>query len=254
MGLSLTDLVNIGYLKSWDIRAMSSKTGYKLVLNPGRMMKDMLMMTQRKQLSAPTSGKPALNAAQEEARTALVGQGISQSKATELVLKLDLIVIQDRMEYVTRQLELDHKKSIKNPAGYLIRFLEEDQMVPGTFSSSSERLVEEEHKSSMEALHVQESARQTERMKLEALYDKWCQAEVAALIDQQFTETELEARLKQISSQLRKQKSMAAMLDRMTQEQRRRELLGYMKKEVLKEMQVPSIEEWQANHSQSFLL
>ncbi len=253
MGLSLTDLVHIGYLKSWDIRAMSSKSGYKLVLNPGRMMKDVLLMTQRKQLAAATGGKPALNAAQEQARKALVEQGISQAKATELVAKLDPRVIEDRMEYVAHQVGLDRRKTIKNPAGYLIRFLEGEQEVPANFVGSRQMLAEEERKASREALHAHESARQAERMKLEALYDEWCLAEASMLIDEQFSEVELEARLKQISSRLRKQKAMAAMLDRMTQEQRRRELLAYMKKEVLKEMQVPSLEEWQGNHPQGVL-
>ena len=35
MGLSLTDLVDIGYLKNWDIKPMSSKAGYKLVMRHG---------------------------------------------------------------------------------------------------------------------------------------------------------------------------------------------------------------------------
>ena len=254
MGLSLTDLVNIGYLKSWDIRAMSSKSGYKLVLNPGWVMKEVLLMTQRKQqLAVATSGKPALTAAQQQARTALVEQGISQSKATELVQKLEPIVIQDRMEYVAQQIGLNTKKNIKNPAGYLIRFLEGYQEVPKSFVSSRERLVEEERKFGKEALEAQERACQTERMKLEALYDEWCLAEASLLIDQQFSEVKLDARLKQISSQLRKQKAMAAMLNRMTQEQRRRELLEYMKREVLKEMQLLSIDEWQANYPQGVL-
>jgi hypothetical protein len=253
MGLSLTDLVSIGYLKSWDIRAMSSKAGYKLVLNSGRVMNDMLLMTQRKQLAAATNARPTFNAAQQQARKALVEQGIGQSKATELVMKLDPVVIQDRMEYVVQQLGLDHKKNIKNPAGFLISFLEGEQMVPETFVSSRQQLVKQELKATKEALRAQENARQTERMKLEALYDEWCLAEASVLIEQQFSEVELEVRLKQISSQLRKQKTMAAMLDRMTQEQRRRELLGYMKKEVLKEMQIRSIEDWQLSKPQGVL-
>jgi hypothetical protein len=50
MGLSLDDLVRIGYLKRWDVCSMSSKKGFKLVLSPGRAILDAIATTQRRQL------------------------------------------------------------------------------------------------------------------------------------------------------------------------------------------------------------
>ena len=52
MGLSLDDLVKIGYLKKWDIRPMSTKKGFKLVLSPGRAILDVIDSTQRRQIEA----------------------------------------------------------------------------------------------------------------------------------------------------------------------------------------------------------
>jgi len=90
MGLSPADLVDIGYLKSWDIKPMSSKVGYKLVLSPGRAMKDVLVLTQRKQLAfAAGQIDVALSEPRALARTALIGQGVSETKATELVRRLE---------------------------------------------------------------------------------------------------------------------------------------------------------------------
>ncbi len=46
---------------------------------------------------------------------------------------------------------------------------------------------------------------------------------------------------------------MADMLGRMTQQQRRSELLRHLTREVLKEMPIPSIEEWQIKNPQGVL-
>ena len=46
---------------------------------------------------------------------------------------------------------------------------------------------------------------------------------------------------------------MADMLGRMTKQQRRSELLRHLTGEVLKEMLIPSIEEWQIKNPQGVL-
>ena len=85
MGLSLSDLVNIGSLKSWDIKPMSSKSGYKLVLTPGRALIEVLLLIQRKQLAfAAGQIEPPLSRTRERTLALLVESGVSSAKAAEL--------------------------------------------------------------------------------------------------------------------------------------------------------------------------
>ena len=254
MGLSLTDLVNIGYLKSWDIRPMSSKAGYKLVLTPGRAMKDVLVMTQRKQLAfAASHTEIPLTDTRELARQALVRHGVSETKAAELARKLEPISMMERMEFVAAQIAEDHKRSIKNPAGYLITFVEGEQQLPTNFKTRAQRQLEEKQRLERDAERSADHGRALARMQLEEEYRKWTLAEAEALIARTCNGDQLNDRLKLVSSQLRKDRLLAASLDRMSTDGRHAELMRYLRKEVVKEMALPSLEEWQSANPQGDL-
>ncbi len=243
MGLSLTDLVNIGYLKSWDIKTMSSKAGYKLVLTPGRAMKDVLTMTQRKQLAAAAQVEAPLSEPRERARAALIEQGVSQAKATELAKRLDPAGILARVEYVAAQVQADRKGSIKNPAGYLITFVEGEQPVPAGFIAP--RTPEPER--------VHDHGDSLVEMQLQEEYEAWRVAQADAAIAARFGGEALTKKLREISTRLRKDKAMAAMLERLAPDQRRRELLRYLRKDVLAELVLESYEGWRVTHLQAAL-
>ena len=254
MGLSLVDLVNIGYLKSWDIKPMSSKSGYKLVLTPGPAMKDVLLMTQRKQLAfAAAQTAPALSESRELAKVALIEQGVSQPKAEELARNFEPLALLDRVEYVTFQIQSDRKSSIKNPAGYLISFVEGEQPVPPTFQTKRQRQAAEKRRLDLEAMQAEENARSLAQMQLQEEYEKWRSAEADAVIAHQFEGELLTKRLNEISNQLREDKRMAAMFARMAPEVRRTELMRALRSEVLKELSLPSLEEWRSTNPQGDL-
>ena len=245
MGLSLTDLVNIGYLKSWDIKPMSSKAGYKLVLSPGRALKDVLTMTQRKQLAfAAAHVEPPLSEAREHAKQQLIQHGVSASKAAELARKLDPVALLDRIEYVASQVETDRRGSIKNPAGYLIRFTEDEQPIPSTFLTTRQRHAEEQRRAERESKRAAENAQSIASMHLEEEYARWCTGEADAWIERELAGELLAKRLRGISSQLRKDADTARTLDRMKPEVRRAELLRVLRREVTRELSLPSCEEW----------
>ena len=167
MGLSLTDLVDIGYLKSWDIKPMSSKTGYKLVLTPGRALKEVLLLTQRKQLAFATAHlEPSLSLEQEAVRANLIERGVSPVKANELVKKIESSVLQDRLDYAAFQVDSDRKGSIKNPAGYFISFIESDQALPRGFQTRSQLQAVAKRQAEQELSRTEESARTFARMQL----------------------------------------------------------------------------------------
>lgn len=245
MGLSLTDLVTIGYLKSWDIRPMSSKVGYKLVLSLGHALKDVLLLTQRKQLvSGGNQARPALTVEREKARLQLINAGVNPTKAAQLASKLDPLGLLDRIEYVAAQVQQDRRRSIKNPAGYLITFTEAEQPLPSSFQTSREK--ESQH-NLMLAEQAQEDLRQEKallEMQLEQEYDRWSFARVDEHLASNLSNDDVRARLKGLSNQLRKDSATATSFDRMTPEVRNAQLLRLLKKEIRGELFLPKLEDW----------
>lgn len=254
MGLSLTDLVNIGYVKSWDIKPMSSKVGYKLVLTPGRALKEVLLLTQRKQLAfAAAHLEPTLSATQETVKAALIEKGVSPVKASELVQKLEPALVQDRLEYADAQVNADRKGNIKNPAGYLISFIEGRQEIPSGFQSARQKNLARRRKSEEDAARDEGHLRSLEAMQLQEEYKRWCLNEAEGHIALTFGEDLLAKRLKAISSRLRKDSSSAEALDRMSPALRKAELKRVLRKEVAQELSLPSLEEWVAENPQGDL-
>ncbi|RXH54178.1 replication initiator protein A [Granulicella sibirica] len=258
MGLSLNELVAIGYLKCWDIKSMSSKQGYKLVLTPGRAMKDVLVLTQRKQLAfAAAANDVPLSDSRELARVALVENGVSEVKAAELARKLEPQALLDRVEYVAFQIESDRKGSIKNPAGYLITFVESEQQIPSAFRTRRQKQAEERNRFELEARQAreaaQESARSLAQMQLQAEYERWVAVQVELALVQHLPGEQLTARLKQISNQLRKDPTVATRLDRMSGSARLAELTRRLHREVAEELQLPGLDEWRTANPQGDL-
>ena len=254
MGLSLTDLVNIGYLKSWDIRPMSSKIGYKLILAPGQALKDVLLLTQRKQLAfAAAHLESPLTAIQEQLKSDLVGHGISPIKAVALVRKTDANALQDRLDYAGAQLAADRKGNIKNPAGYVITFIESDQTIPSSFETRSQKEAAGKRKAEKSAQEKREQERTFASMQMEQEYANWCKDEADAHIAREFDEDLLLKRLRTISNRLRETESMGRALSGMTPTVRKAELMRLLRKEVLKEIHLPPIDEWIVNNPQGDL-
>ncbi len=251
MGLSLNDLVEIGYLKSWDIRHMSSKAGYKLVLAPGRAMKDVLVLTQRKQLAfAAAQVDPTLSDTKKEAIAALIEQGVSPKKATELAQALDPQTIIDRVEYVSHQFQMDHNNSIKNPAGFLISFLESEQEVPRSFTGRRRRLAAAKERKEAETSRRAVDEITLERLQAEEEYQRWCDHQAAEHLQNSFSPEEVKKQLAAISSRLRKDPAVDGALKRMTPEVRQAQLEKQLRKEVVRELQLPPFNEWLAKTTQ----
>ena len=78
-------------------------------------------------------------------------------------------------------------------------------------------------------------------------------AKAEEVIAQQLQGDLLSKRLRELSSQLRKDLVYAAMLDRISPDQRRLELMRSLKQEIVKELALPSFEEWTKANPQSAL-
>jgi len=147
----------------------------------------------------------------------------------------------------------DHKRTIKNPAGYLITFLEGDQSIPKSYKTKRERQAEEETRLKQEAARSAECSRSLADMQIREEYERWRSAQADAFIASRFSGEELSERLGEISNQLRKDKTMASMFEHMRADVRRDQLIRILKKELVGELCLPSIEDWQSSQSQSDL-
>ena len=90
-------------------------------------------------------------------------------------------------------------------------------------------------------------------MQIQEEYDKWCMAEADEVISRQFQGERITERLKVISTQLRAIPGTSEMLDKMSPQTRRAEMMRILRKEVLKELSLPPLEEWRASSPQGDL-
>ncbi len=249
MGHSLDDLVGIGYLNSWEIKPMVSKNGYKLVLAQGRALKDVLTLTSRRQLTLPVPpSEQPMTSAMQEARSAMVDMGVSDSKAVELVKRLDTASILDRVDYVRAQIAGSRQGSFRNPAGYLISFVEGEQSVPKTHRTRQQR---EDHYKARKR-EDEEKEKESEASVIKHDYDEWCLVEAGKVIDK-FTPSDLQQRLKAISGELRKKPGMVEMLGRMRADAYKEQLMSILRREVRRELELPCLEDWKLSESQTEL-
>jgi len=96
-----------------------------------------------------------------------------------------------------------------------------------------------------EAQSAEEGARTLEHLHLLEEYKRWCTKQAEEIVSTRFGGDRLSSKLKEISSQLRKNSVVANALDRMTVQARRGELIRHLNKEILGELNLPSIDEWQ---------
>ncbi len=120
MGRSLDELAAVGYLSEWDLKLMTSKEGYKLVLLPGKQLAHVLALSVRKQLEDSPGTDPQWSDEQAEALKTMEDRGISRAKAIELLGQFSAALIQDQIEYADHLLASDRRRKVDNPAGFII--------------------------------------------------------------------------------------------------------------------------------------
>src|SRR3954453_16298837 len=135
MGRSLNELRDVGYLSEWDLKPMTTKEGYKLVLLPGEQLARVLALSLRKQAE---DGVVLASDETERANivAALQERGIAPAKAQELVSKFPLQTLAAHIEYGEYILANDRRRKLDNPAGFLIYAIEAQLPIPVSFSNS----------------------------------------------------------------------------------------------------------------------
>ena len=252
MGMSLDDLVHIGYLKKWDIRPMSTKKGFKLVLSPGRAILDVIASTQRRQLEANDMPLKLLSDFQEEAKQALVERGVAEEKAVELARSCDQSVFEDQLDYLDYEINRDAGRRLKNPAGFIIAFIENKKLIPPSFETKTKREARLRAAAQDDLLKDEALAIDVAQLELQQRYEDWCLEQAQKIIDA-LPSSELEMRLRELRSRFAKDRRLAPYLDRLASTDLRRELFRLLRREFAGELELPSFEAWSAESGQQEL-
>lgn len=239
---SLQELVEIGYLSTWDLQKTSRGGDFKLVLCPGTRL-----------LSLPTFS----NVVNAEARAAmeahlpqwvseLVKRGVTERKARQLALDIpEEQPVLDQIDYAEYLIQQDRRTrgKILNPAGFLIWVIESDIAVPPAFETSRKKRVRE----------AQQEAENTERIALLQLkneYDEFCFREIDRRMASEYSPARLETALQeQMKAVKREQPEWFA---RISETMRREIALGRLRALLREKMNLPTFEAW-SKQSQSKL-
>jgi hypothetical protein len=244
MGKSLDELEHIGYLSQWEVRPMTTKPGYKLVLAPGPQLMHVLAISQRKQLGEAAAENAELSAEQKEACEALTVRGISPAKAANLVRRFPPDSVLDQMEYAEFLIARDRRHRIENPGGFIIYVIESQTMLPADFLTSRQARERQAQRS---------TADEAELRRAEALdaYHQFVDGEVEQAIRSRYPEMEKRRKLKSIVAERAAHDPNFACLGPMQQEPLAEQML---RRDLRDELPLPTFEEWCSSNGQLNLI
>lgn len=244
MGKSLDELVDVGYLSGWDIKPMSTKEGYKLVLQPGEQLLHVLAVSQRKQISEKSEGVPELNETERLALNTLLQSGVSPAKAEALIRQHDPKTILHQVEYAGFLIARDRRQKLENPAGFIIYTIENEVPVPTSFVTPR-RLQEQEEKAQKEQLE-----RETQLFKLQFEYEEWVESQVEKELSTRYPGTGLKKKIKEVILQRGR---MDERFSRMSTVHQEALALQFLRKDVQEEIELLSFDQWRHERHQMSL-
>ncbi len=233
MGRSLDELVNVGYLSNWDVRPMSTKEGYKLVLLPGEELLHVLAISQRKQIGEPQE-EPQFNETRQTAINAMLQRGISPAKASALAKLHQPEMIVDQIEYAEFLISRDRRRKFDNPAGFIIYAIENQVPVPTSFVTSR-RLCEQE-----EALKTHHE-REAKIVGLQVEHDEWIDKRIEEEIHTRYPGLALKTKIKEVIAQRVRTDERFRQMAAQHQEAL---ALQFLRRDTREELVLPSFQEW----------
>lgn len=236
MGRSLDELVNVGYLSAWDIKPMSTKEGYKLVLLPGEELLHVLAISQRK-IEGQQEDPEAIAGEQDERQSAIeamVRRGISQVKAGALTRLHDPRTIADQVEYAEFLISRDRRGKFDNPAGFIIYTIENQVAVPASFVTT--RRVREQ-----EEIAKKQDEHNAQVLGLQVKYDEWIDDRVEEAVGARFPGPELKKKIKEvIGHRVRADERFS----RMASQHQEVLALQFLRRDIREELALPAFQEW----------
>ena len=238
MGRSLDELASIGYLSEWDLKPMTTKEGYKLVLLPGEHLARVLALSLRKQVE-DGAGLGSAEPDRTILLQALQERGVALTKAQELVAKFPADLLTEQIEYADYVLANDRRRKLDNPAGFLIYAIEAQLPIPASFSTS--RADREAQKQLLA-----DPARGSVAIEAELEYQKFIDAEVEAELQKRYPGLEIDAQLTQIVKKLRSDDRF----QNVSPDQRKTTAAQLLRNELKATLPLPSFEAWWNSRTQ----
>jgi hypothetical protein len=183
----------------------------------------------------------------------LVERGVAEDIATAISRVHDLVTVRDQIEYTDDEIARDGGRRIKNPAGFMIAFIEGGKKIPATFETTNKR--EERRLLMAEEITSRErqTTRELEELDLRQRYDSWRRNQADSAFSEAYTATELEKKLKLLRVEVSKGRRIAVALDRLSADQRRVDLLRLLQREVAAELPLATFEERLEENGQGLL-
>ena len=254
LGPSLDELKAIGYISDWEIALMSSRDGYKIVMWIGEYLSTFLgdrcaALTQSgTMLLEATVGKIGHKAAilssltpeQRRAYDALVDYGVAPVKATELARGIEPDIIFDQMEYVNSIAEAKQGPKIRSRQGFLIYLLDQGISVPKGFVTTR---IRNAAKATEQAQVERQQAVYSNRL----AYDSWVETQIQGSLKRRYSDSELQARLK---DEAEKQSKLNQAFAQIPAKYRPDAALQIIINEIREDLDLPTFEDWCKTHVQ----
>lgn len=240
MGRSLDELVDVGYLSKWDIKPMSTKEGYKLVLLPGEELLHVLAISQRKQIGEQQAEDLELSAVHKLSIEAMLKRGISPAKANSLARLHDPQTIIDQIEYAEFLISRDRRGKFDNPAGFVIYTIENQVAVPTSFVTS--RRIREQ-----EELAKKQYEQDAKVFGLQVEYEEWIDERVDEEVSLRYPGPELKKKIREVIAQrVRADERFSRMAAQ------HQEVLAhqFLRRDTRDELVLPPFKEWRAQKHQ----
>ena len=233
---SLDELMEIGYLSSWDLVRTARGSDFKLELAPGKRL-----------LSLPNFASvvnPDARAVLEAGMPAWVGEllarGVVERKARQLALDIpDDQPVLDQIEYAEYLIQQDRRGrgKISNPAGFYIWAVENNLSVPANFETSRSRRTRTEQNASM--------------IELNNAYDEFCQQQISKKLESDYPQDRLESALREHMKSIKREQP--EWFVRVPESTRREVAMSRLKAVIREHLALPSFERWHKNTLQDRL-
>jgi hypothetical protein len=240
---SMEELMDIGYLASWDIERTNRSSSFKLALTPGKRLLSLPNF-------AAVTNTDAQNALESQLPgwvATLVQRGVTERKARQMALDIgDDQPVADQIEYAEHLIEQDRRGRAKivNAAGFLVWAVESNLAVPENFETSRKR----------QLLAVQEHARNdviNTQLRLQLEYEEFCQQEVDRKLAADYNEERLLGAIQQQLKAIRQEQPEWFL--QVPDATRRQVALGRLKSSILQNLALPGFERWSRKKVQQHL-
>ena len=238
MGLALDELVTIKYLSKWDVQAMSSKEGYKIVMAPGAALLEILQSQRQDRRELGPS--IATQDQREEGLAMLRRHGVLPAKANQLIERFSAEIVIDTIEFLESQMQNSKRGTVENPAGLIVYSIENGLPVPAGFMTRSKRR-------QFEVLAKGERAHLEARTEAELAYGQWLESRKADGLRKRFNPVQLESKLSEIAAERARTDEA---FRRVPLKNRRDVAERLLMRELSESLNLPCFEDWLRTHQQ----